>query len=75
MITAEEVIHPGTIGDLLVRFRPAAAFDRGRDAWLASFSPRHLDLCSHFQLMFYDELFDVICERLDFVSGGFAPSS
>jgi hypothetical protein len=71
MITPEEVIAPGTQGDLLVRYRPAAAFECGRDAWLVSFSPRHLARCSHYQLMFYDELFDVICEGLDFLAGGF----
>lgn len=74
LVTPEEVVAPGTLGDLLVRYSPAAAFDCGRDAWLMSFSPRHLARCSHYQLMFYDELYDVICERLEFLAGGFASS-
>jgi hypothetical protein len=56
------VINYGDLTDLLTRHRPAAIFDRGRSSWLQSFSPRHLERCKHFQLMFYDELLDVICE-------------
>ncbi|HYA44574.1 MAG TPA: hypothetical protein VED59_03140 [Acidimicrobiales bacterium] len=73
MITPEEVIG-GSLGDALSRHRPAAAFDRGQDAWLGSFSPRHLAACRHYSLVFYDELIDVICEGLEFRSGGFTPS-
>ena len=75
MITPEEVISPEAMGDLLIRYKPAAAFDRGRDAWLDSFSPRHLANCTHYQLMFYDELLDVICEGLEFQAGSLSASS
>ena len=66
MFTPEEVIsttalQPGS----------TAAVDLGRSEWLRSFSPQHLDACSHFQLLFYDELLDIICERLDFADGAF----
>ena len=71
MITPEEVINygDGDLTGLLVRYRPAAMFDRGRSPWLESFSPRHLSQCRHFQLFFYDELFDVICEGVECVLG------
>ncbi|WOH36423.1 hypothetical protein RI844_13705 [Thalassotalea fonticola] len=36
-------------------------------AWLKSFSPIHLSKCKHFQIMFYDEIYDIICE--DIISG------
>src|SRR5712671_386417 len=62
MVTPEEVIHYGTLGDHLSAHRPAAMLDLGRSPWLARFSPRHLAACRHIQLLFYDELFDVICE-------------
>jgi hypothetical protein len=65
MITPEEVIRYGGLVDLLVQHRPAAMFDLGADEWLESFSPRHLGSCRHYQLLFYDELFDVICEGVE----------
>ena len=72
-ITPEEVVHDETLGKLMALHRPAAAFDLGRDSWLSSFAQTHLVDCRHFQLMFYDELFDVICESLAFESGPFRP--
>lgn len=71
-VTPEEVINYETLGDSLLTLRPAAMFDLGKSPWLGSFSPRHLDKCRHFQLMFYDELFDVICERVTCRLGAFA---
>ncbi len=47
----------------------AAIHDLGRSPWLRSFSPRHLDGCSHYQVMFYDEVFDVICHAIRAGSG------
>jgi hypothetical protein len=69
MSTPEEVINYSS-------FQPgphdrAAAFDCGRSEWLMSFSPRHLDRCTHFRLMFYDELYDIIAEGLEFRMGRF----
>ena len=42
----------------------AAIHDLGRSPWLQSFNPHNLDDCSHFQIMFYDEIFDVICRTI-----------
>ena len=61
-ITPEEVIGPGQLGTQYKDHRPAAMFDLGRSAWLRSFMPTHLSKCRHIQMLFYDELIDVICE-------------
>lgn len=70
MITPEEVIGD-SLGDLPSRHRPAAMFDRGQSPWLLSFSQRHLGKCRHYQLLFYDELFDVIAEGVEIRSSAF----
>ena len=70
-ITPEEVIDYSALGSRLANCRPAAMFDLGRSPWLKSFSQRHLAKCRHFQLMFYDELFDVICESVTCNTGPF----
>src|SRR5471030_2842695 len=75
MFTPEEVIPYGTSSVVdFGAFRPAAAFDRGRSEWLLTFNPQHLDRCRHFQLLFYDELLDVICEDLAFRDGSYLES-
>lgn len=65
MITPEEVINYGPATEALVRYRPAAMFDLGASDWLRGFSQRHLGACRHYQLFFYDELFDVIAEGVE----------
>jgi hypothetical protein len=70
-ITPEEVIDYTELGPRLARSRPAAMFELGRSPWLESFSQRHLSQCRHFQLMFYDELIDVICEGVTCHTGPF----
>jgi len=72
MITPEEVIEYRELGPRLASSRPAAMFDLGRSEWLRSFSQLHLAACRHFQLMFYDDLFDVICERVTCHRGRYA---
>lgn len=69
MMTPEEVI--GKFHSGMSTHRPAAMFDLGQDDWYREFSPRHLSKCSHFQMMFYDELIDVICENVFCKQGGF----
>lgn len=32
--------------------------------WKSTFQQNHLQDCEHFQIMFYDEIFDVICRRI-----------
>jgi hypothetical protein len=70
MVTSEEVINDG-LGDLPSKHRPASMFDRGQSAWLRSFAQQHLGHCHHYQLLFYDELFDVIAEGVEVLQGGF----
>jgi hypothetical protein len=65
MITPEEVINYGSATEALAKHTPAAMFDLGASDWLKSFSQRHLEACRHYQLFFYDELFDVIAEGLE----------
>jgi hypothetical protein len=74
-ITPEEVIDYGRLGlgDALARLRPAAVFDLGRSAWLAAFSLAHIARCHHYQVMFYDELLDVICEGVESYAAAYVP--
>ncbi|HYJ04488.1 MAG TPA: hypothetical protein VEX43_05100 [Chthoniobacterales bacterium] len=65
MFTAEEVVSDP---------QPGGAFDLGRSPWLQSFQQQHLGRCHHFQLLFYDELLDIICESLEFADGAFTPT-
>lgn len=71
MVTPEAVVDYGRLGDHFAELRPAAMVDLGRSTWLESFSPRHVAKCRHVQLMFYDELFDVICEGVACHAGAF----
>jgi len=32
--------------------------------WLKQYNPAHLDECSHYQIIFYDEIYDVICKEI-----------
>ena len=70
-VTPEEVIGTDQLPTKLLGSNRAAMFDMGQSAWLLSFSQRHLEQCRHFKLLFYDELFDVICERVECRIGGF----
>ena len=71
MVTPDEVVGqlPGDIDTPPVR--GAYAVRLGRSPFLASFNPRHLGRCAHYRLRFYDELIDLICERVEFVGGSF----
>jgi hypothetical protein len=70
-VTPEEVIDYGELGQRFNRDRPAAMYDLGKSLWLKSFNPHHLSACSHFQLLFYDELFDIICESVTCHNGAY----
>jgi hypothetical protein len=69
MRTPEEVIDYREFGSQFAKHRPAAMFDLGKSKWLKSFSQRHLERCTHYQLYFYDELLDVIAEGVAFGAG------
>ena len=75
MITPEEVIGDEVLGELLGQHRPAAMFDRGKSEWLRSFAQEHLGRCQHYQLLFYDQLLDVIAEGVEVGRGGFQGAS
>ena len=68
-ITPEEAVSWGISGSRFGEHRPAGMFDLGRSTWLESFAPRHLAKCRHIQLLFYDQLVDVICEGVACGSG------
>jgi hypothetical protein len=70
-ITPEEVIDYARTPHLSESPGRAALFDLGRSAWMATFNPRHLTRCRHFQLFFYDELVDVIAEGVSLHAGGY----
>ncbi len=47
----------------------AAIFEVKNSEWLASFNQYHLSECRHYQIMFYDEIYDVICKSIKAGSG------
>lgn len=57
-------------GNIVANGETQAAIHEIQDSdWLKSFSPFHLAKCKHFQIMFYDEIYDVICESIIFGHG------
>lgn len=68
---ADEEVH----GNMITPGSQAAIHDLGRSTWLESFNPHHLDDCSHFQIIFYDEVFDVICREIQAATGCFVEKS
>lgn len=42
----------------------AAIFKVVNSPWLKQFNPSHLTECDHYQIMFYDEIYDVICKEI-----------
>ncbi len=42
----------------------AAIFKIQNSKWKKTFNPMHLEDCEHFQIMFYDEIYDVICKSI-----------
>ena len=47
----------------------AAIYCIADSPWKKSFQQRHLGDCEHYQIMFYDEIFDVICREIISGSG------
>jgi len=59
---SSEEVH----GNILATGDSKAAIFKVLDSpWLASFNSSHLTECSHFQIMFYDEIYDVICKSIE----------
>lgn len=42
----------------------AAIFEVIDSKWLASLNQAHLSECKHYQVMFYDEVFDLVCRSI-----------
>jgi len=42
----------------------AAILEVINSEWLKSYYATHLTKCKHYQIMFYDEIYDVICEKI-----------
>ncbi|MEN6306522.1 MAG: DUF4372 domain-containing protein [Anaerohalosphaeraceae bacterium] len=58
---AGEEVH----GEILATRNSNAAIFKVIDSpWIEKFNPRHLGECSHYQIMFYDEIYDVICKDI-----------
>lgn len=47
----------------------AAIFKVLNSTWKKEYHPTHLKKCSHYQIMFYDEIYDVICEAISSGNG------
>ena len=47
----------------------AAIFEVHNSNWLSSLNQSHLSDCKHYQIMFYDEIYDVICKQIKVGSG------
>jgi hypothetical protein len=43
----------------------AAIFKVENSDWLRSLNPTHLSECNHYQIIFYDEIFDIICKTIE----------
>jgi len=72
MFTPEEVYNPLAVNVDWSKYDGAAIVCLGKSGWLRSFDHRHLVNCRHFEVMFYDESLDVICEGIEAKSGGYA---
>ncbi|KPJ96464.1 MAG: hypothetical protein AMJ53_00675 [Gammaproteobacteria bacterium SG8_11] len=58
---AGEEVH----GNILAAGESRAAVLKVENSpWLKQFNPSHLDQCDHYQIMFYDEIYDVICKEI-----------
>jgi len=60
---ASDEVH-GEIFISNVKDSKAAIFRIENSTWLPKFQQIHLSKCAHYQIMFYDEIFDVICQEI-----------
>ncbi len=72
MFTPEEVYNYETTNINWGQHNGAAMICLGKSEWLKSFAPQHLTTCSHYQVMFYDEFLDIICETVEAKLGSYA---
>lgn len=58
---ASDEVH----GSIVANRETRAAIHRIVDSeWKKQFNPRHTADCEHYQIMFYDEIYDVICKSI-----------
>ena len=63
---AGEEVH----GNLVVYGNSSASIVKVENStWKATFDQKHLKNCHHYQFMFYDQIFDVICQDVIFGYG------
>lgn len=74
MFTPEEVYNYQTTLINWGLYNKAAIVTLGKSDWVKSFAPGHLEKCQHYQIMFYDEYLDVICENIMVNSGAYQTS-
>ena len=58
---ASEEVHGSILANGESR---AAIFEVVGSKWLASLNQGHLSECKHYQVMFYDEVFDLVCRGI-----------
>ncbi len=58
---ASEEVHANI---LMANKSKAAIVEVTNSTWLQSFSQTHLEKCKHYQVMFYDEVYDIVCEEV-----------
>jgi hypothetical protein len=58
---ASEEVHGSILANAESR---AAIFEVIGSKWLASLNQAHLSECKHYQVMFYDEVFDLVCRGI-----------
>jgi hypothetical protein len=70
-VVPEEVHSYWFFGEAFLRVPLSGVFEVLESEWMESFKPRHLSGHRHFILVFYDQLVEVICQRLVFGRGRF----
>jgi hypothetical protein len=68
MFTPEEVYNCGSTPIPWGRIKASMVIIH-ESPWLRSFAPQHLGKCHHYQMMFYDQYLDVICEGIEVKPG------
>lgn len=71
MITPEEEHGYTTSSCDYSQTNKGAIINLEKSSWYKNFSNIHSVQCNHYQLMFYDEYVDIICEGIEIKLGGF----
>jgi hypothetical protein len=68
---AVEEVHNN---NLVTRESKASVFRIESSLWLNQYNPDYLEGCSHYRIIFYDEIYDVICKEIKAGNGRFSTS-